>query len=445
MKAYSFIFPIHNEADFLSRQINEFIGFVKPKYKNSFEIILVENGSTDHTWKIIKKIQKKFSFIKVYHLPYPSYGSAIRLGILNAIGKKIFILNVDYFNFDFIQKADVLLNTVDLVIGSKTLVASNDQRPIYRRIGTYFFNVFLRLVLNYPGTDTHGIKAFKKSSRLIDLSKVCRTQNELFDTELVLKLTRSGAIFVDLPSQVSELRVSRYFGLRRIKSTLYDFFAIVKSKYFLKTNFLSPLVDADDFGFSKRVNQAIINEVRNQAIDIVSIMPNIVQKKDIVFLKKASKKLIFAMHFNVLRGKPVSRLKYVGSLIDKNGFFYSLPMFSLRLVLGLISFKEVEIEFFAQYKRLRNLGIQPLSLNSEQHIHILSPINRLVERLIKQTSITKIRSEASSFFSLENKILRKIGLIILKNVCQLRFGGFKEFKKKYHAHIVHPGALKTIF
>lgn len=440
MKTFSFIFPVHNEADFLGSRIEEFVKTALERYKNKFEIILIENGSSDNSWKIVKKLENKFEFVRAHRLPNPSYGSAIRWGIINSIGKKIFVLNVDYFDFDFIKKADALLNTIDLVIGSKTLSNSNDQRSVYRRLGTYLFNVFIRLILNYPGTDTHGIKAFIRSKKLIDFSKTCHTQNELFDTELVIRLTRSGAIFVDLPQQVYELRPSRYFGLRRLKSTFSDFFSIVKTKYFSKKNFMSSLIDADDFGFSDKVNKAILNGVEDQALDVVSIMPNLVKKKDANLLKNEGNRVAFAMHFNLLRGKPSSNPKNVSSLLDSRGFFHSLPIFILRLNLGLINLEEVKKEFHSQYHQLKKIGIEPTYLNSEQHVHIFSPISILLEEEIHGSSIKKIRSTASSFNSLDGKLLRKTCLIILKNICNFRFGKFDEFNKKYDAYIVHPGS-----
>lgn len=435
----TFIFPVHNEAAILHQQIENFSSFLINNYKKKFEIILVENGSTDNSWSIAKKLEHKFSFLRAHRMPEASYGGAIRWGILNALGNKIFVLNVDYFDYDFIFKADALLNTLDLVVGSKTLVNSNDKRPFYRRIGTYLFNVFLRLVLNYPGTDTHGIKAFRRSQHLINFVKTCRTQNELLDTELILKLTRNGAIFVDLPQQVAEIRPSRYFGLRRFKSTLIDLLSIIKTKYFFKKVFVSSIIDADDYGISKKVNDAILHEAKNQGLDIVSIMANLVKKNDLLVLKKNVKNMNFALHFNLLRGKPVSDLTSVQTLVNGHGEFYSLPFFMMRLILGMINLDEVKHEFWSQYRRLVRLGVSPVFLNSEQHLHIFSPLNKMLEREIRETSIKKIRSSASSFHSLNNKLLRKLILILLKNICIWRFSYFDEFKKKYDAYIVHPG------
>jgi len=438
---YSFIFPVHNEEEVLFSQIEKFVDGLTPNFKSSLEVLLIENGSTDKSWNLVKKLEKKFLFVKGFNLPSPSYGSAIKCGLINSRGQKIFLLNVDYFDFEFIYKAAFLLDTIDLVIGSKTLVQSDDQRSIYRRLTTYFFNSFLRLVLNYPGTDTHGIKAFRKSKKLINSAKICRTQNELFDTELVLRLTRSGAIFVDLPQQISEIRPSRYFGTRRIKSTINDFLCIIKSKYFFKKNIYFSLIDADDFGFSDQVNQAILKKVKSRTIDIVSIMPNLVKKKDLSLLKNKSFQVKYGMHFNLLRGQPVSKINKIPSLVNSQGLFYAFPFFMMRLLLGFIKLEEVKIEFYAQYQRLLDLGVKPTHLNSEQHLHIFSPLNQVLASEIKNTTLKKIRSVVSSFYSLDQRIFRKVALGFFNTICDLRFGKFNEFKKKYNAHIVHPGAF----
>lgn len=439
-KLYSFIFPIYNESVFLESQLNMFLDFANKEYKNMFEIILVENGSSDNSWSIAKKLDKRYDFISIHHFPYASYGTAIRWGIINAIGQKIFVLNVDYFDFNFIKKANKLLDTIDIVIGSKTLTSSDDRRSILRRMMTYFFNVFLRLILNYPGTDTHGIKAFRWSHRLINIAKECRTQNELFDTELVLRLTKHGAIFVDLPQRVVELRKSRYFGTRRIRSTLNDLFAIIKTKYLFRSTFFCSLIDADDFGMSDKVNEAIIDEAKSMLIDIVSIMPNLVQRDDLKELRLANGSIAYSMHFNLLRGTPCAGRNKVKSLVGSDGKFYNFFFFMIRLHLGLIKMEDIKTEFYAQYEHLLKLGIKPIYLNSEQHIHIFSPMNKLLEEEIERTSITKIRSISSSFYSLNDKFIRKVILLVIKKMCEFRFGKFSEFKKCYKAYIVHPGS-----
>ena len=69
----SFVFPVHNEGNIIIFQIEKFISSINQKYKKNFEIILIENGSVDNSWFLIKKLEKKYPFIKSYKLPYPTY------------------------------------------------------------------------------------------------------------------------------------------------------------------------------------------------------------------------------------------------------------------------------------------------------------------------------------------------------------------------------------
>lgn len=431
---YSFIFPIHNEEDFLFFRLNKFIQFAKSRYKK-FEIILVENGSSDKSWQIIEYFQEKFDFVKAYSLPYTSYGLSIKLGINSSIGEKIFILNVDYFDFDFIEKADNLLNSTDLVIGSKTLADSHDDRSFVRKVVTRLFNVFLRFFLNYRGTDTHGIKAFRRSITLINLVKICKTQNEFFDTELVIRLTRTNALFVDLPVKVSEIRKTRYSLIKRMKAIVDDLLYLLMAKLFVVS-----LIEADDFGLSKETNEAIFKAVQLKTVDIVSIMPNLVKKKDLQKLRKCTKFLKYSMHFNLLKGRPCAKPQFIKSLLNSDGCFYNLATFILRLNLGLINTEEIKTEFLAQHKHLKKLGVSAIYFNSEQHLHVFSPINRILEESAKEISIRKIRSVASSSNSLNNRLLRKFIFFLLRWFHNLRFGKFVEFNSKYDARITHPGA-----
>jgi predicted glycoside hydrolase/deacetylase ChbG (UPF0249 family) len=146
------------------------------------------------------------------------------------------------------------------------------------------------------------------------------------------------------------------------------------------------------------------------------------------------------MHFNLLRGKPCSKKSEVKTLINTSGCFYNLPTFIMRLFFGFIDLDEIALEFKSQHKKLLELGVNVNLLNSEQHLHVFSPINKIMESEISETSIKKIRSIESSLNSLDGRFFRKFCFIFLKSICDFRFGKFVEFSKKYDAYIVHPGA-----
>lgn len=196
---------------------------------------------------------------------------------------------------------------------------------------------------------------------------------------------------------------------------------------------------ADDFGISPKVNQAILKAVDRQEVNVVSILPNLAQKKHILMLLKQLPKDRVSFHFNITRGEPLSPPQKVKSLITKQGKFYALPTFLMRLLLGLIKVDEIMMEFRAQYQKLKKLGAPPKFLDSEQHIHTLSPLNRHIEKEATRLGITFIRSNHSTHSYLRRKKSRYILLHLTQTLLNLRFGRFSDFSHVYEADITHPG------
>ena len=71
----------------------------------NYEIILIENGSTDASFRLCEYLAKKYSVIVVRKLVVKSYGSAVKKGLELAKGKIIVLFNVDYFDVDFLKKS----------------------------------------------------------------------------------------------------------------------------------------------------------------------------------------------------------------------------------------------------------------------------------------------------------------------------------------------------
>ena len=67
----------------------------------------------------------------------------------------------------------------------------SDQRPLIRRVATRVHNGLLRLVLDFKGTDTHGLKAFERE-RLLPVVNACVVDRDVFASELVIRAWRSG-------------------------------------------------------------------------------------------------------------------------------------------------------------------------------------------------------------------------------------------------------------
>lgn len=221
MRDVSVVVPVYNEAAILQRRIRLLARGLEKSVGGPFEIILVENGSQDGTWEIIQSLQREQPNLRGLQIGQASYGGALREGILAARGEAVAVMNVDFWDLNFLREGLALLQSCHIVNGSKTLSASKDRRPLFRRLVTQWFNILLRIVFNFPGTDTHGIKVFRREP-FLPIVKRCITHHELFDTELVLRACRRGMVLAELPITVKEIRPTRYNHFRRIFNTLND-------------------------------------------------------------------------------------------------------------------------------------------------------------------------------------------------------------------------------
>ena len=128
----SVIVPIYNKEKFLRKTISSIL-----KQKKFFELILINDCSTDKSLKIIKEYEKRFNFIKVINSKKKLYVSEARnLGIRAATGKYIVFIDADdqvkdnYFKNIYetlvIKKTDLLINPLNDFKFLKSSITKND-------------------------------------------------------------------------------------------------------------------------------------------------------------------------------------------------------------------------------------------------------------------------------------------------------------------------------
>ncbi len=226
--AVSVVIPVHNEAALLCGLIGSLIAQFRQRGLAA-EFLVCENGSTDGTVTIANELASAFGNVRLLSLCGRSYGMALRMGILHARYDQVVIFNADLWSMDFCVRATERLSSgADIVIGSKCLVRQNDKRALIRRLITWSFNSFLRVAFGFSGTDTHGMKALRRS-RLLPILQSCTTNGEVFDTELVLRAQYGGLEILEIPVCVQDLRPARLSLLRRVPSTARDLMAIARS------------------------------------------------------------------------------------------------------------------------------------------------------------------------------------------------------------------------
>jgi glycosyltransferase involved in cell wall biosynthesis len=260
----SVIVPVHNEEKLINAFIREVTVFCK-KQKISYELILVENGSTDKTKDLILLQIRKNPNIKLITLQKPGYGQALKTGLLRASGNYLVVYNVDFWDPALFRLASDGLVGADIILGSKTLPASTDNRPFSRRLITFIFNTVVRHLFSYPGSDTHGIKVFRRN-KILPILKKCRTTSGIFDTELMILASRNGLMIKEIPVKLKEVRPAR-FGLKRLFQTPPDLLRLISAVkiHLSETAFISTLIFA--FIFIRSLNfSSSLNFSTDQAL-----------------------------------------------------------------------------------------------------------------------------------------------------------------------------------
>ena len=216
----SIVIPIHNEEGILLSAVHDLLVRM-PALERPFEIILAENGSNDRTVEIAEALSEKYEAVRTFSADAPNYGLALRQGIERASGRYVMCDEIDICDVDFYTRALELLDAdqADLVVGSKTMEGANDRRPLSRRTATAVINGLLRLILDFKGTDTHGLKAFRREA-LLDVAKRCVVDRDLFASEFVIRAGRDGVRVTEIPVNIMEKRAPSIDLFRRVPAVL---------------------------------------------------------------------------------------------------------------------------------------------------------------------------------------------------------------------------------
>ena len=222
--AISAVIPVHNEAGFIDAALPRLIESME-SLDEIFEVIIAENGSTDATAEVAARFGDTDNRVSMITLPEPDYGAAMRAGFLRAKGAWIVNFDIDYFSADFIRSGLRIKDSADIVLASKRVAGSDDRRSLLRRLGTWGFNMVLRMLFRSEVTDTHGMKMIRRSV-VETLVPEIESTKDLFDTELVIRAERAGHRIVEVPVTVEELRTARSSFVKRIPRTLVGLWKI---------------------------------------------------------------------------------------------------------------------------------------------------------------------------------------------------------------------------
>lgn len=214
------VIPIYNEEGILRSAVVDLRDRLAP-LGWSYEIILAENGSTDRTVALAQELSQKYPEVRTISAGAPDYGKALREGILSTRAQYVLCDEIDLCDTDFHQRAlDTLRSgSADMVIGSKLIAGAEDERPLLRHAASIGYTSLLRLLLGFRGTDTHGLKAFRRD-RVLPIVNACLVNKDVFASELVIRAYREQLKVLEIPVRVMEKRPPSINLFRRVPNVL---------------------------------------------------------------------------------------------------------------------------------------------------------------------------------------------------------------------------------
>lgn len=156
----SVVLPAYNEEHNLRTGILDSVYDYLKSQKYSWEILFVDDGSTDDTTKIADVFSAKHRNFTILHEPHRGKGGTVIAGMLKAKGKIILFTDTDQATpIDQIEKVlSKFEKGYEVVIGSRS---GREGAPLIRKTMAVGFSILRRMILGLPFKDTQcGFKAF---------------------------------------------------------------------------------------------------------------------------------------------------------------------------------------------------------------------------------------------------------------------------------------------
>ncbi len=223
----SIVIPVYNEEGILREAITELLdGYDTIRVALDWpdltvEVIVAENGSKDRTVELAEHLAAERPEVRSFSLGEPNYGKALKKGILEARGTYVICEEIDLCDLDFHRRALEHLRhrDADMIVGSKAMKGASDARPLFRRAATRVLNGMLRVALDFRGTDTHGLKAFERTT-LLPIVEQCVIDKDLFASEFVIRAGREGVHVLEIPIRLHEKRPPAINLVKRVPNVL---------------------------------------------------------------------------------------------------------------------------------------------------------------------------------------------------------------------------------
>ena len=195
----SVFFPAHNESKNIERLIAEAEAALK-ELKILYEIIIIDDGSTDNTAEIVQRLIDKYPHLRlIKHDQNRGYGAALKTGFLNALGEVVFFSDADgQFDLSDLKTAWRVLSETraDAVVGYR----ARRQDPLIRRLAGKTWTILINTLfqLHYRDIDC-AFKMFRRSAVEVIEPRTLAMTGAMVSPEMLVRLDRRHCRVVEIP------------------------------------------------------------------------------------------------------------------------------------------------------------------------------------------------------------------------------------------------------
>jgi glycosyltransferase involved in cell wall biosynthesis len=192
----SIFFPAHNEEENIAAALESATRVAQESpYIKDYEIIVVDDGSTDNTATIARELAASDSRIRVVsHEKNKGYGAALKTGLSAATMDYVFFTDAD-LQFDIVELQNLLVHLPhsEVVVGYR----APRQDPWMRLLNARGWNILNRLFFGLRMRDIDC--AFKIFKRSLIQNLELHSEGAMINAEILVKLKREGVAIKEVP------------------------------------------------------------------------------------------------------------------------------------------------------------------------------------------------------------------------------------------------------
>ncbi len=216
--------PAFNDQESIARLVTDALD-VLPTLSEDFEVLIVNDGSSDGTRAVLDGLASQFPSVRViHHERNQGYGAALRTGFMNASKELIFYTDGDgqYEVRELAMLYPLLTPEVSVVNGYKVKRSDSRSRIIIGEIYNWLARVLFRLPIRDVDCDFRLMR--RHAVQQLDLV----SSSGVICVELVRKLDESGCVFAEAPVHHYHRQhgSSQFFTFQRVTRTAFDFFML---------------------------------------------------------------------------------------------------------------------------------------------------------------------------------------------------------------------------